>query len=382
MRVGFVVALVAVLLAGFPAAAEEGEKQEEQEGAAFQELYEHPNKGKEAFKFELDRASLAINMRSQVQGAFLVGDDSLIENWDPATTRGFRLRRGRLGFHGDYDNMLGLNLVLNLYEQDAGGNTIHAANIVLRPATWANIALGTAPLPFSRGSMTSSARLQMIERAVTTTQLTPESQLGAAFLGSLFGGILEYAGGVYNGGPGYTKADRGDGLLYAARLQISPVGPMSSDESDYDQSPARVALGADYYYNDDSSVVTNAASVDLRFKWKGLALTGEYLMDRREPEDNPELPPSLPDTTEREGWYVQAGYFVVPKMVELAGRYEWYDDQKDIGNAGDLWLASGGLNMFFFDGYLKTQLNYIHRVERNVPEMDNNIVFAQCQVNL
>lgn len=378
----FVVALVAVLLTGLPAAAEELDKPEGQEGSAFQELYEHPNKGKEAFKFVQGNASLALNLRSQVQGAYLVGDDSLIENWDPATTRGFRLRRGRIGFHGAYDEMLGLNLVLNLYEQDAGGNTIHAANIVLRPATWANFAFGTAPLPFSRGSMTSSARLQMIERAVTTTQLTPESQLGAAFLGSLFGGILEYAGGVYNGGPGYTKADRGDGLLYAARLQVSPLGPMNSDESDYEQSPFRIALGADYYYNDDSSIVTNAASADLRIKWRGLSLTGEYLMDRREPEGNPALPPSLPDNTEREGWYAQAGYFVLPELLEVAARYEWYDDQKEIGNAGDLWLASGGVNAFFFDGYLKAQLNYIHRVERNVPEMDNDILFAQVQVNL
>ena len=382
MRTRILVALAAFLLSGFPAAAEEAEKPEEQKGVAFQELYEHPNKGKEAFKFVRDRSSLAVNMRAQVQSAFLVGEESLIEDWDPATTEGFRLRRGRLGFHGAYDDMLGLNLVLNLFEQDAGGNTIHAANIVLRPATWANFALGTAPLPFSRGSMTSSSRLQMIERAVTTTQLTPESQLGAAVMGSLFGGILEYAGGAYNGGEGYTQADRGEGLLYAARLQVSPLGPMSSDESDYEQSPFRVTLGADYYRNDDSSIVTNAASADLRIKWRGLALTGEYIMDERVPEDDPAMPPTLPDTTKREGWYAQAGYFVLPKMLELAGRYEWYDDQKDVGNAGDLWLASGGVNMFFFDGYLKAQVNYIHRVERSVPEKDNDILFAQVQVNL
>ncbi|MBM4356254.1 MAG: hypothetical protein FJ109_21100, partial [Deltaproteobacteria bacterium] len=309
-------------------------------------------------------------------------EDCLIENWDPATTEGFRLRRGRVGFHGTAHDWVSLNLVLDLYEQDAGGNTVQAANIVLKPWTWLNAAVGTAPLPFSKGAMTSSALLQMIERPTTVTQMAPPSQLGAALFGNVFDGILEYGAGVYNGGPGMTRADRGEGLLYAGRVQVSPLGPVDVGESDLKRSPLGFSVGAGGYYNNDSNIETWAAGGDVRLKWKGLSVMGEILWDRRVPSDEPLMPPTLPDTTQRLGYFAQAGYFVIPGWFELAARYEWYDDQRDMANATDLWLATGGANLFLLDGAVKLQVNYIHKDEWNNPEQDNDIVFGQLQVNL
>jgi hypothetical protein len=350
--------------------------------ATIEELYAHPRAGQEALKIRSGDYALSVNLNAQVQAAFFAQEDCLIENWDPATTEGFRLRRGRLGFHGSAHEWVTLNLVLDLYEQDAGGNTVHAANIVLKPWSWLNAALGTAPLPFSKGAMTSSSLLQMIERPVTVTQMTPASQLGAALFGNVLGGVLEYGAGVYNGGPGLTKADRGEGLLYAGRLQVSPLGPVDSGESDLVRSPLGFSVGGGGYYNNDSSIETWAAGGDVRLKWKGLSLLGEVLWDRREPAGDPAMPPTLPDTTQRLGYFAQAGYFVIPGWLELAARYEWYDDRRDMPDATDLWLATGGANLFLLDGLVKVQINYIHRDEWNGPEQSNDIVFGQLQVNL
>ncbi len=378
---------VAALLCGGRAVIAQEEPTEWAEPSAdakstIEELYEHPRAGHETLKISSGDYALSVNLNTQVQAAFFTQDDCLIENWDPATTEGFRLRRGRVGFHGTAHEWVSLNLVLDLYEQDAGGNTVQTANIVLKPWRWLGAAVGTAPLPFSKGSMTSSALLQMIERPVTVAQMAPPGQLGASLFGNVLGGILEYGAGVYNGGPGLTKADRGEGLLYAGRLQVSPVGPVAAGESDLERSPFGISLGGGGYYNNDSSIETWAAGGDIRLKWKGLSLLGEVLWDRREPADDPAMPPTLPETVQRLGWFAQAGYFVIPGWLELAARYEWYDDRREMPDATDLWLATGGANLFLLDGLVKVQVNYIHRDEWNGPEQSNDILFGQLQVNL
>lgn len=123
---------------------------------AFQELYEHPDRGREAFVLRGRRQSLSFNLLTQVQPAFWVQEDALVDNDDPATTAGFRLRRARLGLYGTLQDELGLNLVIDLRDEQAGGNTVYAANVLYRPHPLLNLALGTAPLPFSRAATTSA----------------------------------------------------------------------------------------------------------------------------------------------------------------------------------------------------------------------------------
>ncbi len=363
------------------AVQEPGEASEQN---AFQDLYEHPDKGKEAFIILHDVFSLSVNPRIQVQSAFYVGDDSLRENNDVATTEGFLIRRARLGLYGSMKESLGVNLVLDLKDglEEGAGNTIYAANIVYRPFEFLNFALGTAPIFFCGGSMVSSAKLQLIERPLSVQQLSAENQLGFAVLGKALDGLLVYGAGIYNGGPGFTYGDVGKGFLYAGRIQVAPLGQMDPGESDLSGSPFRLVVGADYYFNHDSSTTTHAFSADLAIKWRGLSFRAEWIYDTREPEQRPVLPPGITDKTDRRGWYVQAGYFVLPALLEVAGRFEQFDDNIFIADTGDLWLGTFGLNLFLMDGYLKLQLNYIHKEEREVPEMSNDAVFVQVQVNL
>jgi hypothetical protein len=348
-----------------------------------EKLYEHPLKGREAFVLGRGKKfTLGINLFGQVQGAFYVGDEARTENGDVASTEGFRLRRAKIGLHGTAFKHLGLNLVVRMVDLLLGESMIDAANIVFKPAAAFNLAVGTAPLPYSRGSMSSSSQLALIERPRPVTDMGPGSQLGLAVHGNVAKGIFGYSIGAYNGGEGLTKGDLGEGMLYAARLQLSPLGALDLDESDWERSPPRLAIGADYYYTNDSGVPTHAFSADIALKVKGFSFISEFLFDWRKPEDLQPLPASLPDATMRYAWYAQAAYFLLPKRIELAARFEWADDHMDIRDAGDVWLLTGGLNLYFFQGYLKLQFNYTHRDEREVPELNNDIFFAQLQVNL
>lgn len=359
-------------------AQQEGEKKEE----SFEELYEHPLKGKEAFIFKRDIFELSLNPRLQVQAAPFVGDDSLIENKDVATNEGFRIRRAKIGLYAGIDKKLRMNLGVYLYDKESGGNILVDANIVYRAFSYLNFAIGTAPLPFSAGSIVSSSKIQFIERSFATEEMTPKSQLGFTLFGQLRGGIFEYNAGIFNGYEGYSKGDIGKGFLYSARLQFCPFGSMDPEESDYENSPLRLVLGGDYYYNDDSSIITHGTSADLQLKWRGFSFKGEFLYDWRRPLEKPTLPTTLPDKTKRMGFYFQSGYFIIKQLFEIAARFEWFDNNIDINDTGDIYLVTGGLNLFLMKGYLKTQLNYIHRDERNVPELKNDIILLQWQVNL
>jgi hypothetical protein len=347
------------------------------------ELYQHPNQGSEAFRFDWDTVSLSLNLMAQAQVSAYVQKDALIDNGDPASAEGFRLRRARVGFYGTYKEKLGISVVVDVKDPESGGTTLSSATLLYQPMEALNLALGTAPLPFSRGAITSSSRLQMIERPMAIQYIVPGSQLGIAALGSVADGLFEYAAGVYNGQSGrYGLGPLTRGYLAAARVQVAPLGRMPRGESDYEQSPLRVAIGGDYYHSDDKSVVANAVSADVSLKWRGLSVLGEFLWDRRSPEGAPVATPTLPARTERMAFYAQAGYFVIPRLLELAARYEWFDDHRSIDDAGDMWLVSGGANLYLFDGYLKAQVNYQHRHERKVPQLDNDVLFLLFQVNL
>ncbi|HUS66414.1 MAG TPA: hypothetical protein VMZ28_17880, partial [Kofleriaceae bacterium] len=66
----------------------------------------------------------------QVHAAPYVGDAALIENGDPATREGFRLRRSRLGVEGRFSQPLSIQLTVDLLEADEDDGTVSDAKII------------------------------------------------------------------------------------------------------------------------------------------------------------------------------------------------------------------------------------------------------------
>ena len=113
--------------------------------------------------------------------------------------------------------------------------------------------------------------------------------------------------------------------------------------------------------------------VELGFKYKGLSLVSEYHNRKRallDPLESGDPAAEFGDLGQGEalhdqGFFVQSGYFVIPKKLEIAGRYEVIrvdEDYAGLRAAGialnDATYYDAGINYFFHGRDHKVQLNY------------------------
>lgn len=186
-------------------------------------------------------------------------------------------------------------------------------------------------------------------------------------------------------------------LMYTARLQWNIFGRAGYGEGDiaYSETPQMVVGGA-YAYNPGLSTSTDNAFVgidlanlnlrrslatlgngrilgqgdvdfstwtlDYAFKYRGFSLQAEYWF-RNITRHNKGLPclqtagTGGPCTVfapgqfgNATGWYVQSGYYVIPRKFEIAARYAWWDP--DTHSASDLIKELDvSLNWFLFGTY-------------------------------
>jgi hypothetical protein len=199
---------------------------------------------------------------------------------------------------------------------------------------WYNLKAGEFKIPYSRHQMTSSGRLEFVDRAITDPAFAPSFSYGAMVWGT-FGGekhdLFEYYAGVFDGPGGIGNVEganinnNDDGLLYAGRVAVNPFGAMAYAESDLRACPERdgflMALGANAYYHQDnnrSATLRNfddwGVGADLAMAWRGLFFLGEmhYRNDQQ---------PNANDALDVFGWMAQLGYMVVPKKFEVGIRY-------------------------------------------------------------
>jgi hypothetical protein len=172
-----------------------------------------------------------------------------------------------------------------------------------------------------------------------------------------------------------------DRLMYVGRLQWNVMGRAGYGEGDlaYSEAP-QMAVGGAYAYNpaintstDNAFVGIDLANLNFRrqiaqfgngrilgqgivdfstwtldyvFKYRGFSFQAEYWFRNviRHNKDLPCLqttavggpctvfaPGQFGNTT---GWYAQSGYYLIPRYLELAGRYAWWDP--DTHSGGDL----------------------------------------------
>jgi hypothetical protein len=170
-------------------------------------------------------------------------------------------------------------------------------------------------------------------------------------------------------------------LMYSARVMWNVMGRPGYGEGDlvYSETP-QMAIGADYAYNPSLNTSTDNAfvgidlanlytrqllaqygnarylgwgtldfsswSVDYVFKYRGFSLQAEYYFKNITRHSkgvpcmqlnaagtvcNVTAPGLLGNAT---GWYVQSGYYLIPRTVELAARYSYWDP--DTNSGGDL----------------------------------------------
>lgn len=311
-----------------------------------------------------------------------------------AEKEGFRLNRVRFGVEGNifkfvnYKVKVGVDppninpmkqLKSDEDEYEINNVKLLDAYVDLTYFTFASLSLGSSKPPFSRQRLTSSRYLQLINRAIVVEELTPERDLGVMIHGKFFDGFLKYAAGFYNGNGEFVEGDDNDQYLWAARIEVNPLGDFVSIEGDFERD-LKIGIGGSFFHNTHLEMKTHGLGGDLELKHKGASLRFEYIWIEDDPVFQGYHDQHLFDPTEREGWYVQGGFFILPSILEVAARYEEYDDNNHLQNNGDIKYTTVGANYFVKgDHDYKIQLYYIWR-EEDGNKIENDSLMAQFQL--
>ena len=325
----------------------------------------------------------------QVQGALMTADDNLLERGDRAERRGFALRRARLGFTGTLGKRVSAGVEADL---SRGADLLNEAWLGIRAWRSGQIVVGSHKLPFSRHALLGSGDQALADRPLAVQALAPFRQVGATVHGSYqLGGLAWwlsaangfdrqsnfYAGVRENEG---LKGNRTGGLAMAARVQAEPLGRLGRSVADHERGPLRFEVGSGALMSQGGATDSLSMSADLQVKMRGFHLLAEVLWDRTVPQTQPAATGGLPDTVRREALTVEAGY--AWWRLHGAARVEMIDADTGIEDNRDEMVVSAAIGYQLPANQLRVLLQFDTRIERFVPQVANDTLFAQAQLQL
>ena len=302
----------------------------------------------------------------------------------------FQLERVKLYFNGysltpDLTYKLQLNITsANTPNVLSTGKVIEEAYIDYRIIDAAQIRFGQDKVPLARQFITSSAAQQFVDLSHVATAFAPGYDFGAMLHGKIAGGLVTYNAGVF-GGNGQGDVQVSTDTAIAARIAVNPLGEMKYVEADVDNSEKPLATVGVNYYGDtvmNNSTTTNlnlfsstgwigigsplmsgaakfssteklninSVGFDSAFEWRGFYAQGEYFFGQADGK-------TTHNTLRSQGFYAQAGYFLIPKVLEVAARYAYLNPDRDVTN--DHWVEStGAISWYIHNHFLKIQTDF------------------------
>ena len=316
------------------------------------------------------RFSAKINNRLQFKYQYTdrdIGTDGSPDE-DEST---FDFRRVRTKVSG---NAYGKNIKYKIeWDSSATNVDLRDAYVEITHIPWANILAGQT-IVFTRQFLTSSSAQQMIDRSATSEEFRfqgDERKRGIAIHSNkILDGKIDYLVGVYNP-TGRSTDNTINTMLYMARASYYPFGPyVSYKESDLEYTESFKAhigggigfeqIGQNESNSDEDEIDQTQLLGEFGFKYRGLSLVGEYHNRKRkvlDPLEASDLGAGFAavgagESLNDQGFFVQGGYFIIPKRLEIAGRYELIDfgrnhpDGGTLGRVDNKRFYTAGLNYF------------------------------------
>jgi phosphate-selective porin OprO and OprP len=234
------------------------------------------------------------------------------------------------------------------------------ANIEYEFCKPAKIRVGQFLVPFSLENVTGTSDVDMINRAQPEEKLVPgrdnASQgrdVGIAVFGNY--SIVEYTVAIVNG-PGINKSDTNSHKDLVGRVVVHPLKYLAVGGSLYKGKHSAAA--------EEPLVTRDKAGLELALLIDRASLKAEYLYAKD-------------DKLTRNGWYAQAGYFIMREKVQALVKCDMVDMNRVLsGDRVDRYTA--GVN-WFLSGRTKFQLNYeLYKLESG--KIDNKAILAMFQV--
>ncbi len=257
------------------------------------------------------------------------------------------------------------------------------------------IAAGLMDMPQGRQFMNWDSSLQFVDRSMVEEAFFLGQSIGVMFHGTL-AKRLTYQAGIFNGVNNPTDSPSRDQLdtnfAFASRMIAHILGEGINEETDlqFSKDPL-LDVAISMYYNDDNGDLNgpgllysipdrirygrgiggNATAdatgtdyfgfgTDVAFRYRGFSATAEYYMRSVDSDtrfSQWELLTLRRDSTHVQGGYVQAGYFIIPKKLELATRVGGIWDN---GN-DNTWEYTFGVNYYPWSSHnFKIQADYTY----------------------
>ena len=287
---------------------------------------------------------------------------------------GFDIRRARLDVKGIISPYWGYRVQFDL----AGTPKLIDAYVELKLHDYFNFTVGQAKIPFSLENLASSNKLELIDRSQVVEALTGRGrdvggnqngrdigiQVGGTILKLKDRPVVDYRVGVYNGS-GINVVDNNEKKDYAARLILHPLTGLDISGALYYGSRfvPEVRTGT-VVTTPSKSVDRNRYGFDLSYDLKNLSVRSEYIH-------------GTDDLIDREGYYVQGGYYFFQKKFQLIAKYDFYDADLAIGDNAAIWYVLGA--NYNFNTATRLQFNYTLKEEEG-SGIDNNFASAQLQI--
>lgn len=358
-----------------------------------------PDIGPAPFTFSpVDGIDISIIGRVQARATLFDADDPTnndpVVYGDPGLREGVSIRRARFGVGAEIADIFRLaveggwdNRYDAIHPIQSGFRLVEAV-VGAQPVQEFGVSVGVVRVAYGREAQASSSTLLMHERAMASEHLGKGREPGVALGGALGPKghavlpetALHWQFGVSNGSMDwFGDVDPQPRIAGRARLDLG---------SDWDEAesawtlPEKAALSiggsASYKRGLDANTLSLGADVGVRV-WR-VSLQGELLFASAEPAFDTEGYPTLQEARESLGWYGRVGVAIIPEHLEVAFRADGYNDNRTVDDAGDRLDLAVGVNTGCFDGRLRLQVFYIHRMElsdgHNTP---NDSVVLQVQ---
>ncbi|HHT9123611.1 MAG TPA: porin [Candidatus Wunengus sp. YC63] len=341
-----------------------------------------PDDEKYALSIRSPDDNYTLNLGGRLQFRYTYKDKD--EDFDQSDVQDINLRRARLYFGGNiYTKFIHYYVELDGDKYNVGLRDFY---IYVTPIEELNGKFGYFKVPFNRQRMTTSGKLLLQDRSIANDAFTQDRDYGLDLYGKPFGGHMEYHAAVFQGaGQDFSGLNNGDNidneLLYVLSLRYNPFGKYDYyDETDVKYTDKlKATIGASVAFNakDKDEKLENtdtiAGVVDLGIRYRGFTWDSDYFVRTEDPEGDG-------DTVDSDGFYTQAGYFVLPKKLEVAARYSMVDPNTDVSD--DLQKEyTLGLNYYFRAHRSKIQSDFGHYVTDGKDEdKEENRVRVQYQI--
>lgn len=288
---------------------------------------------------------------------------------EPGKHNSFDIRRARVDLKGSVTPVFAYRIQVDFADKpkmiDAYGE--------MKLADYFSVMAGQFKVPFSIENLTSSNKLEMIDRSQVVEALAARSkdvignqngrdvgiQIGGSLLKAKDLPLIEYRIAAFNGS-GINVSDTANNAKdICGRLILTPFKGFTFGGGIYN--------GWDKTLKPDvagRSQTRNRFGAEVSYLTARLSLRGEYIAGKD-------------GKTNRSGWYAQAGYYILPLKIQIVGKYDTYDPSTQIGNNISTNYVFG-LN-YIFNNWSRLQAFYTIRQEQG-QEIENNYLAFQYQI--